>query len=500
MDTGNADYRYSLACLLIPRYAPELATWYQQRYGRAIPGTHFEVLNVHAGMTAAPPESPQFQNQTTDTDNQQGCEKFHTLESHYPAPKSLRPLSADEVQAVQAAIERYWTATRHRFEHVADWYTNALGIIRMEYPAMPPELVTWLQQRTGYTPPEAAPAPAAATIPPNAIAMDPEFCRTGIALGYDTETLCWHVWRDSAAGRGWLHLKDTAKALRRCGVEMDARTRRAVVAAGTGIFWTVDKRTKRLYLTGYKPLAKKLTKIARDTVPDVVKTNQPGQQPVYIDTRGNATDWTSRCLAAWYGETRTISRFVSTRLWQRSVPTLLAWEERAGIAKQAGTAQYAGDNPDLPPEHAYPYVTADGQQRQAWQTPNTYISPSFMEKKTGRRGVYRVRAECREVVALSDTDSGMACSVDGADSSDTVAGLHPDGIGKTYFRERKRGLSHLKRYQDWQRRHYCHLATKHLRSGDRRIYDVITPEAQTDAHELFTLRFPARQQEACRYA
>lgn len=467
---------------VIARSTPELLPEVDaklRRHRLPVPARHFEKSPVQAIMSAGAKNPPNFET--------------------VPRPKSLRPKSPDDVQA---AILRYRRAFQG--DDLALFYRNARAIIDTWQPGNV-ALLDWLNNwaaRDGLGHIDAlpnAPREAAAT----AIPIDPELARLAIALKFDTALRLWCVLRVYANGRGWIATRDLAGALRRFNVDLDRGTRQKAVAAGEGIFWHRNAKLKRLRLIGYQKLALALVEMAMRIAPDAAATNRPGQQPVFIDVAGDALDFKAGCYAAWHGERRQgISRFTLTRLWQASVPTLLAWEERAGIARQEAVAQYAGADPDLPPEHAYEYTTADGQRRKAWRASNHYIAPAFVEKQTGRRRVHRVRALCWGIVERSSEaiQDHAACGACGAAGGDTGTGWHLQRTGRRFFVSskgvpdgRKRAIKHCQKHGDWQQPHYIRLATKRLKRGDMLIYDALAADAQTDAHELFTLRFPRRQ-------
>jgi hypothetical protein len=56
-----------------------------------------------------------------------------------------------------------------------------------------------------------------------------------------------------------------------------------------------------------------------------------------------------------------------------SVPTLLSWEEIAGIGKQANFAQSNDTSLNNVPAHAYLTLNRDGSTAAAWRLPNTYF-------------------------------------------------------------------------------------------------------------------------------
>lgn len=428
--------------------------------------------------------------------------------------KIAAKLSRTEAE-IKAYLIRYCANSRHT--HLADTYKYARLMIDTQRDwtdAQRADTVAWLEAHLGYTP--AADLPAAAPlIPAHSYPIDPELARVAVALKLDNSLRLWAAMKAAEVnGRGVIAASSLPGILRQFDIEMDARTRRQAIANGAGIFYGIGK-TGAIYLRKYEKVALELMRRAQQTAPDVVATNTPGRQPRYIVLAGNSADFRARVYAAWLDmkadRAQGISRFTLMALWQVSKPTLIAWEKSAGIQAARGQAQYAGNNPDLlPPQNDdgtdrrdyMTYTTVTGERRHSWRLSNHYRAPATPEKQTGRYTPRRVGAKCRNLqiepslIGMSGSDIGAAAC---------GAGLRPPG--RLYFahsdamESRKRVISHLKHFEDYQRAHYAQLAVKSLKHGDVVIYDVVDRAApMTSAHELFTVRFPQQATGARRYA
>jgi hypothetical protein len=85
----------------------------------------------------------------------------------------------------------------------------------------------------------------------------------------------------------------------------------------------------------------------------------------------------------------TISREMLCELWQVSIPTLLSWEEIAGIGKQANYVQQNDTSLDEVPAHAYLTLNRDGTYAAAWRLPNTYFVKDKSLQQHSRTGKAR---------------------------------------------------------------------------------------------------------------
>ena len=99
----------------------------------------------------------------------------------------------------------------------------------------------------------------------------------------------------------------------------------------------------------------------------------------------------------------TISREMLSELWQVSVPTLLSWEDIAGIGKQANFAQSNETSPNNVPAHAYLTLNRDGTTSTAWRLPNTYyVNNGSIQQHTHTGKATHIKRAVRVEISLAE--------------------------------------------------------------------------------------------------
>lgn len=225
------------------------------------------------------------------------------------------------------------------------------------------------------------------------VLVDVEMARLAYITGDFTQFRPWVL--AHAAGlaltpngkfNGNLPRADVEAAWQTAGIAKDKHQVNRILKAGTPKFWTYDKHTKRLYLTGIQKLSKRLTADTIAAGMGDTLTNKPGNKHrLYVDMSGDIGDAIARVYAAWIaskhdGEGVQIARETLCRLWHTSVPTLLKWEAIGLIGKTANYAQSNDTRVDNVPAHTYLTKNRDGTTAAAYRLPNTYHNRARIKK------------------------------------------------------------------------------------------------------------------------
>jgi hypothetical protein len=130
---------------------------------------------------------------------------------------------------------------------------------------------------------------------------------------------------------------------------------------------------------------------------------------VQVNLSGTSQEASAHLYAAWLvakdpeRKGTTISRDMLCDLWQVSVPTLLSWEEIAGIGKQANFAQSNDTSLNNVPEHAYLTLNRDGSTAAAWRLPNTYFVHNRSIQQHSHSGkATHIRQAVRAEISLAE--------------------------------------------------------------------------------------------------
>ena len=242
-----------------------------------------------------------------------------------------------------------------------------------------PHFVTRIQQTSIITKAQASIDDV--TVVPDGILIDAEAGRIARILGQFGVFRAWGYAHSIDDGDGWIERAELETVWHNLSIVSSKRHARRIIQQGTQWgYWTQDKVTKRIYLTGQIKVAKQLVKQAIDAdYHHLIETNKPGKRCVQINLSGTLQDASAHLYAAWiiakdpHAKGTTISRDMLCNLWQVSVPTLLKWESITQINKQANFAQSNNTNVDEIPSHAYLTLNRDGTYASSWRLPNTYL-------------------------------------------------------------------------------------------------------------------------------
>ena len=219
------------------------------------------------------------------------------------------------------------------------------------------------------------------TVVPDGILIDAEAGRIARILGQFGVFRSWAYAHSIDDGDGWIERKELELVWCNLSIASSKCHARRIIQQGIQWgYWTQDKTTKRIYLTGQVKIAKQLVKQAIDAdYHHLIETNKPGKRRVQINLSGSLQDASANLYTAWlkskdpHHKGTTISRDMLCDLWQVSVPTLLKWEAISGISKQANFAQSNNTNVNEVPSHAYLTLNRDGTYASSWRLPNTYL-------------------------------------------------------------------------------------------------------------------------------
>jgi hypothetical protein len=220
------------------------------------------------------------------------------------------------------------------------------------------------------------------------ILVDPGFGPLALAVAGPGVFRLWllakHIDRLNQ-GRGLVEREKLIEALQAYGLTYSQRQLLRLLKAGEKArLW--QRRGRFLALTSYVRAWEYLsTRLTLSGSVDIVDSTKP-QRKVYIDITGDLADFEASIYAAWlYTQKRRdkdliLSRELLSRIWSRSIPTLLDWEQRAGIRTTPHYKQTRSTNPELVPTaeqngSVTPYLAlVDGQEVQGWfwQAPNSY--------------------------------------------------------------------------------------------------------------------------------
>jgi hypothetical protein len=250
-----------------------------------------------------------------------------------------------------------------------------------------------------------------ATLVPDGSLVDPEAGRIARIIGQFGMYRAWIFAHATDDGDGWVERKQLEDLWQTVDIAKSKLHARRIIQQGINQqYWTQDKATKRLYLFGQMKVTTKLVEEALDAgYHHLIETNKPGKRRVQVNLSGSLQEASAHLYAAWLvakdpeRNGTTISRDRLCDLWQVSVPTLLSWEETAGIGKQANFAQSNDTSLNNVPEHAYLTLNQDGSTAAAWRLPNTYfVHNSAIQQHSHTGKATHIRQAVRAEIALAE--------------------------------------------------------------------------------------------------
>ena len=366
-----------------------------------------------------------------------------------------------------------------------------------------PELTKWLHvQIKRYAPhavkqiqqtniiSKAQASVANVTVVPDGILIDAEAGRIARILGQFGVCRAWAYAHSIDDGDGWIERAELETVWQNLSIASSKRHARRIIQQGTQWgYWTQDKVTKRIYLTGQVKVAKQLVKQAIDAgYHHLIETNKPGKKRVQVNLSGSLQEASANLYMAWivakdpHGKGTTISRDMLCDLWQVSVPTLLKWESITRINKQTNFAQSNSTNINEVPSHAYLTLNRDGTYASSWRLPNTYLVSDKAIQQHQRIGkAWKIRKT-------------VQIEIDQAEQRGAIGDAALPRSGKLYFREDSshkvepfracsnylRKLSH--KNGDVFKRRYVYIGKRH---GVQiyEPYDIVTNVQQTTIHQ-----------------
>jgi hypothetical protein len=322
-----------------------------------------------------------------------------------------------------------------------------------------PELTAWLNELLDFTPPAPKSILPKITIIEDAVAqlsrlpakpiqpritsiedykvqIDPELSRIAYLLGFFPGYRAWlYASRRIGDGGGWVNKADFDAGLKRFRIELHQRSLDRYIEQGRRIFWSYDRKTKRVYLRSAEKVAASLTRLLLNSAYAAsFETNKPGVRRVLVDLSGSIGQAAANAYAAWFAAKNNekgtiISRDTLMALWAVSVPTMLEWEKQAGISKAANYAQQADSSIESVPQHARLVRGRAGQLFVTWQLPNTYYAPKSI---TIHEHLGNAQAVRDAVLEASLTKQPAIARGWGSRNADLNHGGSPR-LGKLYF-------------------------------------------------------------------
>ncbi|MEL6403348.1 MAG: hypothetical protein AAFR81_03200 [Chloroflexota bacterium] len=212
------------------------------------------------------------------------------------------------------------------------------------------------------------------------VIADIEAARIAYTINELSVYRAWLYAQSLQTGCGWVERKRIESLWSDVGVANGKRQARRIIKQGIDLgYWTQNKQTKRLYLTGQVKVATALTRRAFEIgLEATLEINHPGKKRVKLDCSGTQREAVAKLYTAWlkakdrHDTGVMISRETLCQLWCVSVPTLVEWEALTAIEVQTNYAQNNDTSIEHVPAHAYLTLNRDGSHAVAWQLPNTY--------------------------------------------------------------------------------------------------------------------------------
>lgn len=299
--------------------------------------------------------------------------------------------------------------------------------------------------------------------PDTSIRCDVELARICVGLRRSAELRVWLLITEHTRETGFNYISraDLMALLERYGIQYTRHNLNRWLRQGQGTFWRLTTYG-RVYLISYERLSIALTlEAATHDLPDLhdlVETNIPGMRnAMYLNVTSNTvTQFEAQVFAAWHASRNNpqISRYALTRLFNRDVKTMIAWQRSAGIYVLHSivhyTEEFSHDVPHAPEGGLRGGVLeykVNGRKRWSAEYSNSYQTQPI--KQHHKRGASRrVFAIIRDKLLSLEPASFMRQGV-------SVKRRRPGGLhrtGKYLYQDAKRARSSAKRYGDDKQR------------------------------------------------
>lgn len=239
---------------------------------------------------------------------------------------------------------------------------------------------------------------------------DPELGRLCIALDWASQYRLWVIIRHltrNEEGSGIISKNALQQALTDFDIHYTPRHFDRLLQNGEGLFWTINRKYKRIYLHSWINLGLNMARKA-DAAGMDMSGNKPGARQSYTNVSGSLEHWEASIYAGWLclHEGVTIARETLSMLFRREANTIRRWEVQLGREFQKRFNFVQCSDPERYfkhiPAHSIPYATRiyhKGRVRSfirvRWQIPNTYSTRTFnsMHKGQGRKVRRAINAE-----------------------------------------------------------------------------------------------------------
>ena len=298
---------------------------------------------------------------------------------------------------------------------------------------------------------------------------------------------------------------------------------RNILERGAGLdsvkYWNISPDSQTIFLASAKTLNSRYASyLRRKKLYACIDTNRPGNTRIYVDLHGGIEAVEARVFNAWFSlaaeqhEKRfkaynvQISHDTLRDLWGRSRNTLKKWMRSAGIKMQAAYAEtdiivedkHTKTRKDLVPDYAYPILTKNGRQLEAWRLPNIYTpKPVNRHGHNGNRHKVR-RAVNSKLFQPADLMRGgfkRSALTKRIYFHDTYPIKKVNGHSTETLRDGYKNLqSHLPKHGDvTTRRHYVNIGKRqYRRKSPITIFEYSTGNLwrDTDDRDFRTERSP----------
>lgn len=286
-------------------------------------------------------------------------------------------------------------------------------------------------------------------------------------------------------GSGWSEKEVLRQFLNRINIKFSKRQMDRYIRLGEGVFWTYQRKTKRVFFTSSEKVSINILKLAMEQNDPTLETNRPGRLRMVADLTGSLERSIATAYAAWFAsksENVTISRELLGVLWNVSIPTLQKWESVSGITYTKNIAQSHNTSINDAPRHAYLCKDRDGKQYISWRMPNTYHAPEHIKEHRNIGNSAIIRKEINRVYESASNSCGL---LEPSTLPANIIGQADIRLGRLYFERTDKSCGwtkanrHLRKHGDVFRNHYVRLG-KARGTVIHERFDVVTNVQHTD--------------------